>query len=237
MKKTTICLAALVAGSTYVSAEELSISSTVAWESEYIFRGTQFADEYFSPSIDVSYGGWYAGIWSALPVSSETDPGTGIAEETEVDYYGGYSFPAGEIMSGDVGFTYYTFPDSEDDFFDSDVNTFEVYGGLSFDVAYSPAVYVFYDFDLETLTLEVAGGHSWEVTDDSYIDVSGSLGYVDPDEGSDYFYWNAGVAYVYAFTDNASTSLGVNYYGADRDLMFGLDKNTVTFGLSFTAGF
>jgi uncharacterized protein (TIGR02001 family) len=228
MKKTTLCLAAIVAGATYVSAQEVSVSTTFSWESEYIFRGAQFAEEYFAPSVDISYGGFYTGIWAALPVEDEAN---------EVDYYAGYSFPAGETMSADVGFTYYTFPSVEDDFFDSDTNTFEIYGGLAFDVAFAPAVYVFYDFDLETLTVEGAGGHSWEVGDSATVDVSASLGYVTPDIGDDYTYWSASLGYSYAFTDYASASIGVNYYGASEELMYEMDDNTITYGFSFTAGF
>jgi len=229
MKKITTILAAIVAGATIAGAEELSISSTFGWESEYIFRGVQLADEYFSPAIDLSYGDFYAGLWAALPVDSEYG--------NEVDFYAGYGFGLSETISADVGFTYYTYPDAGSDFFDSDVNTFEIYGGLSFEAAFSPAIYVFYDLDLEVFTIEASGGHSVEVGEQGSVDLSLFLGYVAPNEGSDYAYYGAGAAYSYAFTDSASFSIGVNWQGADETYMFSDKDNKFSLATSFTAGF
>ncbi len=227
IKKTTAIVAAILAGTSLASAQEMSISTAVAFESTYIFRGAKFADEFIAPSVDISYGDLYAGIWAALPLET--------AYESEVDYYAGYGFGLSETMSADVGFTYYTFPDSNDGFFDSDVNTFEIYGGLSFDAPLSPAVYAFYDLDLEAFTLEVSGGHSIEVSDSTSFDLSAYLGWVDGD-GWDYIYYGAGAANSIAFTDNASASIFVNYYGSEEVIDDG-DKYKFTFGASFSAGF
>jgi uncharacterized protein (TIGR02001 family) len=233
MKKITALLAASVAGASIAAAEELSISATVGWESDYIFRGVQLAEEYFSSAVDLSYGGFYAGAWAALPVDS--------VYGNEVDLYAGYGFGLSETVSADVGFTYYTYPDAQDDFFDSDVNTFEIYAGLSFEAPFSPAVYAFYDFDLEAFTLELSGGHSVELSEQGSVDLSLYLGWVDPDGGSSYLYYGAGVAYGYAFTENASLSIFLNWYGCEEDYMGdmgSMDKsNKLTYGISFTAGF
>ena len=144
MKKTTAIVAAILAGASVASAQELSVSAAVSYESDYIFRGVRLADEFIAPSVDISYGDFYAGVWAALPWDS--------GDETEVDFYAGYGFGVSETVSADVGVTYYTYPDSE--------NTVEIYGGLSFEAPLSPAVYAFYDFDLEALTIEASGGHS-----------------------------------------------------------------------------
>jgi uncharacterized protein (TIGR02001 family) len=235
MKKTTAILAAAVAGASIAGAEELSISSTFGWESDYVFRGVQLAEEFFAPSVDLSYGGYYAGIWAALPVDT--------VYGNEVDLYGGYGFGISETVSGDVGFTYYTYPDAQDDFFDSDVNTFEIYGGLSFEAPFSPAVYAFYDFDAGdgTFTIEASGGHSIEVSEDASVDFGLYLGYADPSQGDEWMYYGASAAYSYAFTDSAAFSVGLNFYGADEDLMgenFKNDTdNKITLSMSFTAGF
>jgi uncharacterized protein (TIGR02001 family) len=159
----------------------------------------------------------------------------------EVDFYAGYGFGLNETVSADLGFTYYTYPDAQDDFFDSDVNTFEIYGGLSFEAPLSPAIYVFYDFDLEALTIEGSAGHTVELSEEGSVDFSVYLGHVDPDGGSSYLYYGASAGYTYAFTDSASFSIGLNYYGADEDLMgenFKMDTdNKLTISTSFTAGF
>ncbi len=238
MKKTSAILAAAVAGASLASAQELSITTTVAWESEYIFRGVQLAEEYFAPSIDLKYGDFYAGIWSALPVDSTWRNGQKLANE--VDYYAGYSPAIDDKISLDFGFTYYTYPNLSDKFFDSDVNTFEIFAGVNFEVPMSPALYAFYDFDTKAFTLEASGGYSWEIDENSTVDLSLHLGWVDPDDIDSYFYYGAGVAYNYAFTDKASVKLFVNWYGCEEDFMGSKtvdNSNKISYGVSFTAGF
>ena len=243
MKKTIALIAGLVAGASLATAQELSISSTFAWESDYIFRGERLADEYFAPAVDVSYGDFYAGVWAALPVENGKENGDDL---TEVDFYAGYGFGLSETVSADVGFTWYTYPDSQDDFFDSNGTTFEIYGGLSFEAPLSPAAYVFYDFDVEQLTLEASAGHTIELNESAGIDLSAYLGYADRDDTSavgddpnsrEWLYYGAGAALTYAFTENASASVGVNYYGADEALEDDGSKSKFTLSASFTAGF
>ncbi|NBD38350.1 MAG: hypothetical protein GVY10_07270 [Verrucomicrobia bacterium] len=243
MKKTTLCLAAVVAGASYVSAQEVSITSTFAWESSYMFRGVQLAEDYFAPSVDISYGGFYTGVWAALPVDHIYD--------NEVDLYAGYSFPMSDVLSADVGATYYTYPDSQDDFFDSDTNTLEFYGGVAMDVQLSPAVYVYYDVELENLTLETSIGHSFPIDDASSVDVSAHLGWVDlgddvvimRGEGevleswSDYIYYGAGVSYNYQVNDAVGLSLFANWAASSEDQVDDMtDDNELWFGFSITAG-
>lgn len=229
MKKNLVIMAVLGAGAVSASAEELSISTTFAWESQYVFRGVGLAEDTFMPSVDLSYGGLYAGVWAALPVDT--------AYGNEVDLYGGYAFDVSETIGLDFGATYYTYPDAQDDFFDSDVNTFEVFAGVNFALAFEPSVYVYYDFDLEALTFEVAGGQSFDVSDVSAVEVSAALGYVEPDAGSGYYYYSLGAAYVYNFTDAAYMSLFTNFYGSEEETMIGADKTELSFGFAFGAGF
>ncbi|MGA1205505.1 MAG: TorF family putative porin [Opitutales bacterium] len=233
IKNTTAIVAAILAGASFASAQELSVSTAVAYESDYIFRGVRYADEFIAPSIDISYGDFYAGIWAALPVDS---PETAGDIESEVDFYAGYGFGLSETVSADVGFTYYTFPNEADGLIDGDVNTFEIYGGLSFEAPLSPAVYAFYDFDLKAFTLEVSAGHSVEVSETTSVDFSAYLGWVDAD-GYDYLYYGAGASYVVALAENASWSIGVNYYGADEAMEADGSKNKITLSTSFSAGF
>lgn len=226
MKKITAILAASVAGATIAGAQELSVSTGVAWETDYIFRGVQLAEEYFAPSVDVSYGDFYAGMWAALPVDA--------MYANEIDFYAGYGFGISETVSGDFGVTYYTYPEAG-----SGEDTIEAYAGLSFEAVLSPAVYVFYDFDLEALTLEGSIGHSVELSEEGSVDMSAYLGWVDPDMGDSWEYYGAGVAYNYAFTENAAFSIGLNWYASSEDTIgenFD-DDNEFTIATSITAGF
>lgn len=224
-------MAVLGAGSAFsANAQELSVSATVAYESQYIFRGAHLGDATLMPSVDLSIGGFYAGMWAATPLDPDFD--------IEVDFYAGYAFDVSDTLSLDFGGTYYTYPDQAGDVFDNEVaeNTFEIFGGINFSVPLSPAVYVFYDFDLEALTVEGSVGHSFEVSEVSAVDVGAYIGYVSPDEGDEYYYYGAGVSYGYSLSDNASVSLFVNLYGAEEDIKTDSDLE-FTYGFSFSAGF
>lgn len=235
MKKITAIIAASVAGATIASAQELSISTSVAWETDYIFRGQQLAEEYFAPSVDVSYGDFYAGMWAALPVDA--------MYANEVDFYAGYGFGINETVSADFGVTYYTYPEAG-----SGEDTLEAYAGLSFESVLSPSIYVFYDMDLDNLTLEGSIGHAVELSEEGSVEMSAWLGWVDLDDdlmdGSgkafgDYMYYGAGVAYIYAFTESASFSIGLNWYASSEDTIGETwdDDNEFAISTSFTAGF
>lgn len=228
MKKTTAIVAAILAGTSFASAQELSVSAELGYESDYVFRGVTLAEDYFAPSVEISYGDMYAGIWAALPTDSEYD--------SEVDFYAGYGFEVSDLISGDVGFTYYTYPDSADGLFDSDVNTFEVYSGLSFEAPLSPSVYVFYDFDLKAWTVESSVGHSWEVSESTALEASVFFGYVNADGSESYTYFGGGLSYSVALSDSASWSIGVNYYDLEDDSIKG-DSDKITVATSIGFGF
>jgi hypothetical protein len=81
MKKTVLIITALLA-SLSLRAEESSISATVdvTYASKYVFRGVELADGTLMPSVEIGYGNFAAGIWSAQPVTSNID--------NEIDFYG-----------------------------------------------------------------------------------------------------------------------------------------------------
>lgn len=229
MKKTTAILAASVVGfSGLFAQEELSVTTTVEWNSHYIFRGAQLGEETFMPGVDLSFGGFYAGIWAALPVKH--------TDENEVDFYAGYGWEVSDMVGMDVGFTYYTFPNASDKFFDS-VNTFEIYAGVTFEVDFAPAAYVFYDFDLKAWTLELSGGESWEVAPDTTFDLGIYGGYVRIKDEDNYWYVGATGGFTYAINDFVSASIFAGYAWASERLMFNNKSARLYWGLSVSAGF
>jgi uncharacterized protein (TIGR02001 family) len=231
MKKVTALVAASVAAASVANAQDVSVSATFEWQSDYVFRGVQLAEETFMPGVDVAFGDFYTGIWAALPVDEKNGSGT------EVDFYAGYGVAVSDLVSLDIGATYYVYPSAANaESFGLDPNTLEFYAGLAFDVAVSPSVYVFYDIELELWTIEANFGHTFEVSEAAGFDVSGHIGYWDADGGGSQMYGGLGAAYVYSFTDSASVSVGVNWYWSEEDLLDG-DSNVLTYGFSFTAGF
>ncbi len=229
IKKTIALAAAAAAGVNLSSAQDISVTTDLTWESAYVFRGQQLAKAHFAPSVDVSVADFYFGIWAALPADHLYD--------NEVDFYAGYSTPVTDLISADVGFTYYTYPDAQDKFFDSAINTFEVYGGLSFELPFSPSVYLFRDFDLKTFTFEVAAGHSFEVADATTADIDVYVGHVAVRGTGNYFYYGTRASLNYHFTDAAAVSASVSWGGSEERWMLNGKSNRIWFGLGVTAGF
>ncbi len=232
--------------------DDISVSTSFAFESKYLFRGVQFSDEAFQPAVDFALGGGYAGIWASLPTFSRnrsTPTGNFDINTTEVDFYMGYSLPTftgAEDIAFDVGFTYYTFPDLADGFFDTDNNSLEFYAGASMDVIAAPAVYFYYDIHLDTFTIEGSVGHSFPIDEKASFDVGAFAGYAIPEGSSNNIpYYGITADMSYAFSENVSGSIGARFSGTDEELAgfssatssFSDGKNAVWYGISFSAGF
>ena len=242
---------------------DLSISAAFDFETSYVFRGKQLAQQSFQPSIEFGYPVFgatvYAGVWTNQPIKNQ---------DNEIDFYGGVSYPFTDWLTGDVGFTYYWYPQSVPG---GEISqTREIYVGLSADTTQffgfdlQPATYFFYDFDLEQTVIEFSLGYSFDVG--SYVGVGG----LSLDVGAYYGYlsssayngsqrdgapkWKNGYGYVgavadvvYAFNDFVTFSMGVrwaaNNDGKNNRGLFGADPNeggsdnTVWFGTAVGIGF
>lgn len=237
MKK-IIALAAMACAVSALNAQEneLSVSATVAWESEYVFRGIQNSDSAFQPAVDLSYGGAYLGLWTSLPVNSKDNA------SREVDIYAGYGLDVSETFSVDFGATVYYYPSVRDTNPTADKTTVEGYLGGALSTLLNPALYFYYDFTLENFTFEGSVGHSFAINENVSFDVAGATGYVFVETavpgvnplGDDYWYLQASIDLVYAFTENAAFSIGTR--GSVNNLDTYRDTNW-WWGASFTAGF
>lgn len=264
--KTNIALIAVMAlGAASASAQDsaLSISTTVGWESKYVFRGIQLGEEIITPSIDLSYGGAYIGVWGAFPVDAQANNIDDDGYWNEVDIYAGYGFALGEMLSADMGVTYYSYPSVQEDLF-GDPNTTEIYFGVAAETMASPAVYAYYDFDLENFTVEASIGHSLPLAESMSLDVGvyvgfvfigkdeNAIGYTEDDsttavdefaEGEDtYTYYGATADLVYSVNENAALTVGVRWGGSGEDLIgdyneTDFDSSAFWFGGSISVGF
>jgi uncharacterized protein (TIGR02001 family) len=229
MNKLIAVLATLV-GATSLNAQELSMSANFGYETDYYFRGVQLADGIYTGGVDLSYGDFYAGLWTANPNDN--------AYSNELDLYAGYGMSISDTISADFGFCYYTYPDLDDDIFDNDVNTLEFYAGLAFDIPASPSIYVYYDKDLEAWTAEGSIGYSAPLSEKTSLDFALSAGGVDTDGGADYFYGQLSVDYIYNLTDSSAFSIGGRFTMATEDYAkYGDDDSDFWGGASFTCGF
>lgn len=200
--------------------EDLSISGSFDYESEYIFRGQDLSDHSFQPGVEFGYGvlggDAYFGVWSSHEISNSDDI------NTEIDFYLGYALGLDQFidlpLTADAGFTYYMYPDANV----AVDRSREAYLGFAADVLLSPALYYYYDFDLEQSVLELSIGHSLDLAE--FLDVNASLdlgaywGFVDTDDvgagqlgaavANGYSYAGISADVVYALSETASASVG-----------------------------
>ena len=227
----TLITAIAFAGLASASAnfvDDLSISGSFDYETEYVFRGHDLSDHSFQPGVEFGYGllggDLYTGVWSSHEISNTDDV------NTEVDFYIGYAYDLTEFslcdqtvsipVTLDVGFTYYMFPDSV--LVD---RSREVYVGVSLDSLLNPALYYYYDFDKEQSVLELSVGHSVDLSEfipvDSSLELGAYWGFVDADDvaagqggvdvANGYSYAGVSADVVYPLSQTASASIGVRW--------------------------
>lgn len=197
-------------------AQEVTVEGNVAIDTEYVWRGVSQTDGDLAVSggFDLASGNFYAGIWgSNVDFNDSTDT------NLEIDYYGGF---AGETEAGlgwDVGVIYYNYPDSSD----SDLDFFEVYGGLgyAFEGGVGVGGYLYYDPDNETLYADFSAEYG--LTEE--ITVGATFGtYLDGFD--EYTNWSIGGSYAtpigvdlnLKYTDN-------DVDGLDDAFVFGISKS------------
>ena len=218
MKKiilSTVALSVLAATATTANAEDISVSISADYVSEYVFRGVSFANTAVQPGIEISKGGFTVGTW----VSAALGETSSLAAD-EIDIYAGYGWDVNDTVSASVGATIYHFPEFGG-VFDIDASggsTLELYAGLGFNTVLSPAITAYYDVNFEAFTLEGSVEHSVPVADKTSLDLGLTAGLVDVD-GGNYEWATASAAVGYAFTDTSSFYVGANYTLNSEDLL------------------
>lgn len=204
------------------NAEDLTVAASLGFESRYVFRGVQFAETSIQPAVTLTKDGFHLGAWFNLPVGDDdfVNPTNG----EELDLVIGYSTALTDIVTIDVGLTYYLFPEAMSgffDFFEEDgdglgINTLEPYVSLSFDAPLAPVVTVFHDFMYDTTTFQGTASHSIPLAEKTSFDLSGLIGYVVDDSiGIDYLYGVASAGFSYQFSDVSKVYAGARYGGSD----------------------
>ena len=230
MKK--ILLASAVLGITSAAplaaqAQDYSISASIDYVTEYVFRGVSLEDEAIQPGVEVAVGDFAVGAWASAGFGSDSQ-----ADTDELDLYAGYSFGLTDLISGSVGVTNYIYPDSQD--------TFEFSLGGALDTVLAPSLTAYYDVTLESFTLEGGVGHSFPLADKTSFDLGITAGLVDV-SGGNYEYASASASLGYGFADNFSGYVGANYViNSEDSLDFDgptADDNLLWFGVGVASGF
>jgi uncharacterized protein (TIGR02001 family) len=244
MKKTIAFVGALLAGLS-LNAQDVSVSTTVGWESEYIFRGEKLGEDIQTAAIDVSYLGGYVGLWSAFPAKGTSS--TKAVGENEIDLYAGYNQGIGEVIKVDVGLTYYMYPAVADNFRDAgqNANTLEFYAGVSADLLLKPSLYVYLDRFAKdgTYTIEASVGHTFDITQMMAFDVGAHVGFVQPNSSAydKYNYYGVTTDFKVKINPNTAFSIGARYVGSTEYTLGALGatdkRNEFYMGSSLSIGF
>lgn len=224
MKKTLVLgLAALATGSV-ATAGDITFSSDLTFSSMYVFRGIQYGDNSLQPSIEVAQDAFYAGLWVQQPINNRSSEGWG----DEFDFYLGYAPQLSDAVSLDVGATHYYYPTAD--------STTEAFVGANFTAGnLIPGIYVYYDFDLETFTVQGNLGFSVPLDQaGTSLDFIASIGQVEPDEGDSYTYYSAGVSLPYKLNEHTTAKFGVNWASHSLD---GVEDNHLWYTGSITVQF
>jgi len=208
--------AASFAPASFAQDAELSVSTGVDFVSQYVFRGASLADDAVQPYVEANYGNFTLGGWFSTGIGANS-----IAAGDEFDLYAGYSVPLDSSISLDLGATYYHYPQGGD-FFETDnggAGSYEVSAAVGFgEVPFAPSVAAYYDFTLESFTLEGSAGHSLPLGESNSLDLGLTVGLVDGD-GFSYEWGTASASVSHGFTDDVSAYIGANFSVNSEDLL------------------
>ncbi len=210
MKKTiALCTALLAAGSAFAADEESTYAVTLdfPYVSKYAYRGLELARDSLQPSVEVSTGDLYLGVWSNVPLRKEHDAGA----SKEIDLYLGYTPKFTENLSGDFGLTYFWYPSMNTV---SGEDSIEVSAGLNLTLGnFTPAVYLYRDIILDTTTAQASIGYSVPLKDlGTSLDLNLTAGAVWPDhDGGSYTYGSVGATVPVKLSDRVKLNFGLTY--------------------------
>lgn len=231
MKKKFILAALAVAGALNCAAQEGSSSYSVTldfpYTNKYVFRGVQYARDSIQPSVEIATGPVYLGVWTNQPIVDNTD--------NEFDFYIGYKQKLNDSWDVDVGATVYYYPEL-DSSTGGDRATTEGYVGINGNIkGFTPGVYAYYDFDLETTTLQGQLGYSIPVEQAGLsLDLSANVGRVMVKGAGDYSYWSIGANVPFSINEKSTIYVGATYTNSDID---GGERDILNFNAGISVSF
>ena len=230
----TLLCAAAVSSTVFAQDDDgIHPSSHIESVSEYVFRGVSLGGSSLQPSTEIGTDiGITVGVWYSAGLSSDSS-----VQADEIDIYANYALPLDGPISVDVGGTYYYYPQSGS-LFETDggaAGSYEVYGSVGLDdVVLSPEATVYYDFTLESLTLEGSLAHSIPLPRAGWrADLGLTGGRVDFDDLGDYEWATATIAANKTITENISFYVSGNFTLNSEDDTLGFDREVTAGGFEF----
>ena len=200
-------LAAALAVPAQAGDNQIALSATTVFTTDYIFRGVSNSDENpaVQPEFDLTYGMFYAGIWGS---NSSLTP-----DDVEIDYYAGITPKWGPITFNIAGL-YYSFPGATSlDYFELKTGATYTKGAWTLGVVnyWSPDNFGL-GVDSDAIEGAVAYAFSGKIFNFFSPSISGLIGYqAYEDIVPDYTYWNAGL--TLGFMEHWSAD--VRYFDTD----------------------
>ncbi len=229
MRKLFLAFAMLVAGATLSARLEATtyvVTADFPYASKYVFRGLPLARASFQPSLKLTAGDNYAGLWLNQPFAAKQDP--------ELDFNAGHNFPLTGGWALDAGATLYFYPQA-DAKAGVPGHTFEGYLGINGAISgTNVGAYLFRDFNLAATTLQGTAGYNVPLNASTTLSLSGAVGSVFPDHGASHAFCSLGAAVPCKINDIATFTVGVNW--ATHDLA-GAGKNNLWFTAGLTVNF
>lgn len=246
------------------SADYLSASASVSYESEYVFRAQKRASFSVRPSLDLSYQvlGFdaYAGLLMNQPLKGQLNSRGELANLQELDAYAGLLYGYGPVTL-DVGYIYYWYcgetPNRSRDS--------EIFVGASLDLAtfldglnITPSLYYYYDFELLRNTIEASISYEYNLDDILPIEgfslplrlyygytsaerANGDQACGQPKLHSSYMYFGGSIDLAYRVCDYSSVRIGLRYSqafnGSGTDPNYSTSQRNIWYGVSFKVGF
>lgn len=196
-------------------AADFGANASLGWESRYVFRGAQSAEDVATGAVNLYRGDFYGGIWSAVPLHNAG------RHADEADLFAGWSKRLAGVVTVDAGGTFYSFAGSGNDFTGRG-DSLEAYAGVATDLLpFAPSLYLYRDFDEGTTTVELKAGHSFALSGSVSVDVSAAAGRVGYEGGGDRLYTQLSAAVSLATGRNSSLSLGARYGLSDAASFYG----------------
>ncbi|OAM87277.1 TorF family putative porin [Termitidicoccus mucosus] len=228
MKKTALLLSALLGvSSLFAQDNPFKVSYDFMYANDHVFRGLEQAGNSLQPSIEVTVENIYAGFWTNLPVTKE--------ENDEIDIYVGCKKQLTDHLAVDLLGTYYWYPEAGGG---QTKDSYELGLGLSYGIGgFSISIYGYYDFRLESATVQASAGYSLPIKFGRFgasLDFNVFAGTVSardwtPDDNR--VVWDTGANRM-AGSYKAKESY--NYYGANLTLPYRLnDKALLHAGLHY----
>ncbi len=241
--------ALLLSNASITSASPTSFSVSADYVTEYVFRGTTLAGEAFQPGSELAFGDFTAGVWASIAVGEES-----VAFDDEIDIYASYSFAPSETISLDVGATLYHYPQSggvlDIGTGAGDASTLEFFGSFGFDAPLEPSFTVYYDVNLEALTIEGVAGYSFPISSKTSFDVGAAAGHVVASGPGDYTYGTLSGGLSFAMNETSSFYVSANFGLSSDDTFADIDfdpanpfsvgppqDNSFWIGIGFSSGF